>query len=147
MSTAWKEAHHVKCALDGTADDACSVPAFTVTDTVLVTEAANVVCIGYHKVFDGECGGAEFRKYYHAITNDANPGTTVAERVKYCAKTCDGFNVPSSAGGPGGVAKGFIVMPERGVCWCEPQDSSTCTRAMDPTRDAANTGYDRYDFR
>jgi len=41
---AWKEAHHVKCALDGTADDACSVPAFTVTDTVLVTEAANVVC-------------------------------------------------------------------------------------------------------
>merc|ERR1712195_353903 len=41
---AWKEAHHVKCALDGTADDACSVPAFTVTNTVLVTEAANVVC-------------------------------------------------------------------------------------------------------
>jgi len=41
---AWKEAHHVKCALDGTADDACSVPAFTVTNKVLVTEAANVVC-------------------------------------------------------------------------------------------------------
>jgi len=41
---AWKEAHHVKCALDGTADDACSVPPFTVTNTVLVTEAADVVC-------------------------------------------------------------------------------------------------------
>jgi len=151
---AWKEAHHVKCALDGTADDACSVPAFTVTDTVLVTEAANVVCIGYHKVFDGECGGAEFRKYYHAITNDANPGTTVAERVKYCAEACDGFNVPQDlnrrglrGGTTGGVAKGFAVTPNEGVCWCEPQDSSTCARTMDPTRDAANTGYDRYDFR
>ena len=94
----------------------------------------------------GECNGAETLKYYHQSQNNANPGTTVAERVKYCAEACDGFNVPGNAGGPGGVAKGFIVTPGAGVCWCEPNDSSTCPRTMDPTRDAANTGYDRYDF-
>merc|ERR1712166_416348 len=41
---AWKEAHHVKCAVDGTADDACSVPVFTATDTPLVTEASSADC-------------------------------------------------------------------------------------------------------
>ena len=34
----------MKCAVDGNADDACTVPAFTVTDKPLVAEAANVVC-------------------------------------------------------------------------------------------------------
>merc|ERR1711957_1018690 len=41
---AWKEAHHVKCAVDGTADDACSVPAFAATDKPLVTEASSADC-------------------------------------------------------------------------------------------------------
>jgi len=41
---AWKEAHHVKCAVDGTADDACSVPAFAATDRPLVTEASSADC-------------------------------------------------------------------------------------------------------
>jgi len=41
---AWKEAHHVKCAVDGTADDACSVPAFAATDKPLVAEASSADC-------------------------------------------------------------------------------------------------------
>jgi hypothetical protein len=41
---AWKEAHHVKCAVDGTADDACSVPVFAATDKPLVTEASSADC-------------------------------------------------------------------------------------------------------
>merc|ERR1712166_573896 len=41
---AWEEAHHVKCAVDGTADDACSVPAFAATDKPLVTEASSADC-------------------------------------------------------------------------------------------------------
>merc|ERR1711957_347037 len=41
---AWKEAQHVKCAVDGTADDACSVPAFAATDKPLVTEASSADC-------------------------------------------------------------------------------------------------------
>merc|ERR1712166_1390821 len=41
---AWKEAHHVKCAVDGTADDAFSVPAFAATDKPLVTEASSADC-------------------------------------------------------------------------------------------------------
>jgi hypothetical protein len=41
---AWKEAHHVKCALDGTADDECSVPEFNVDDKPLIAEAAGVTC-------------------------------------------------------------------------------------------------------
>merc|ERR1712166_115047 len=41
---ATKEATHVKCAVDGTADDACSVPAFAATDKPLVTEASSADC-------------------------------------------------------------------------------------------------------
>ena len=171
----WKQAHEVLCAIEQTTP--CSVPscptveqpkladgvdnadtqhctaAPTAEPTMSPTDEPTAASLVYHKVFDGECHGAETRKYYHAINNDANPGTTVAERVKYCAEACDGFNVPQDlnrrghpGGTTGGVAKGFAVTPNEGVCWCEPQDSSTCTRAMDPTRDAANLGYDRYDF-
>ena len=75
------------------------------------------------KIFDGECVGPELLKFYHAITSNANPGTNTAERVQNCANACFGVNVPGS-----GVAKGFVVTPDTGVCWCESQDSSTCTR-------------------
>ena len=34
----------MKCAVDGNADDACTVSAFAVTDKPLVAEAANVEC-------------------------------------------------------------------------------------------------------
>jgi len=164
----WKQAHEVLCAVEQTAP--CPVPscptveqpkladgvdnadtqhctaAPTAEPTMSPTAEPTAEPLAYHKVFDGDCHGAEKVKYYRYWQK--NPGTTVAERVKYCAEACDGFNVPKQHGynGPGGVAKGFIVTPNEGVCLCEPQDSSTCTRAMDPTRDAANTGYDRYDF-
>ena len=90
----WKQAHEVLCTLDQTTPP-CSVPACpTVTQPTLAAGVANADCtapptLGYHKVFDGECVGAETLKYYHTTQNNANPGTTVAERVKYCAEACD----------------------------------------------------------
>merc|ERR1711998_635482 len=41
---AWKEAHHVKCAVDGTPDDGCSVPTFNVNDKPVIAEAAGATC-------------------------------------------------------------------------------------------------------
>ena len=38
----WKEAHHIKCALDGSVSDTCVVPAFSVTDKVLAAEATAI---------------------------------------------------------------------------------------------------------
>ena len=38
----WKEAHHIKCALDGSVSDTCVVPAFSVTDKVLTAEATAI---------------------------------------------------------------------------------------------------------
>jgi len=80
---AWKEAHHVKCALDGTADDACSVPAFTVTDTVLVTEAANVVCT---------------EAPTPAPTEAPTPAPTPAPIVSCSANACSGMPTLANCG-------------------------------------------------
>jgi len=38
----WKEAHHIKCALDGSVTDACVVPAFSLTNKVLAAEATAI---------------------------------------------------------------------------------------------------------
>ena len=68
---AWKEAHHVKCAVDGTADDTCSVPDFTVTDKPLVAEAANAVCTRYRQANPDQC-------YFGNRARDINAGLTAA---------------------------------------------------------------------
>jgi hypothetical protein len=113
-------------------------------ELVLTTkEVTKESAVSTKKVFDGECLGAETLKYSHKITNNENPGKTEAERVQKCAEACVGVNIPSNGNFPGGVAKG-IVMDPTGVCWCEPQDSSTCKRNLD-TSDPS-VGYDRYDF-
>merc|ERR1711966_357055 len=90
---AWKEAHHVKCAVDGTADDACSVPAFAATDRPLVTEASSADCAtstpstptgsGVCRRYGGGGDGANFLK-----RKQGDPAAFALEDCRaYCEST------------------------------------------------------------
>ena len=99
--------------------------------------------IFWHKIFDGECGGAEVRMYEGAADN---PGTDSASRSKACAEACMARKEPAGTGAgswTGFDAVGFTVWDNGdatndGRCFCESPSSKTCTRI--------SNNYDRYDF-
>ena len=97
------------------------------------------VCFGkktQSKIFDGECySGKEIRMFEG---NGDNPGTA-EERTARCSNACLSRQKPLEGTWTGFVAKGFIVIPTSGRCYCESSDSETCKR----TKDA----YDRYDWK
>ena len=83
----------------------------------------------------GECKGTEVRMF--ESTSD-NPGTNVAERIQACAQACltklPALNTRSWDTYP--PVKGFAL--SGGRCYCESQDSATCSRS--------DNSYYRYDF-
>ena len=90
----------------------------------------------YIKIFDGECySGSEIRMFEGNGDNDGTP----EERTARCSNACLSRQKPLEGTWTGFVAKGFIVIPTSGRCYCESSDSETCKR----TKDA----YDRYDWK
>ena len=88
----------------------------------------------FHKVFDGECKGPEIRMYEG---NGDNPGSE-QQRASRCAQACNSKKVPLSGSWRGFAAKGFVVIPGSGRCYCESSDSKVCPRVK--------SRYDRYDW-
>ena len=86
--------------------------------------------------YTGECtGGKEIRMYEG---NRDNPGSA-EERASRCSTACLAKKAPLSGSWSGFVAKGFIVRPTDGSCYCENSDSVTCPRDY-------KYGYERYDW-
>merc|ERR1711871_1335913 len=93
------------------------------------------VCQGdIKRAFDGECDGPEIRMYEG---NGDNPGSEI-DRIRRCSSACQNQKPPLSGSWSGFLAKGFTVLPTNGRCYCEAQDSESCTRT--------NNDYDRYDL-
>jgi len=88
----------------------------------------------YYKVFDGECDGKEIRMFNG---NGDNDGSSAA-RAALCAQACQVKARPVAGSWTGFKARGFIVVPTTGRCYCESADSRTCART--------NNSYDRYDW-
>ena len=76
----------MKCAVDGNADDACTVPAFTVTDKPLVAEAANVECYTTyaHKFAHAGSWSGGGPSYTQSLGGD-----TTGETQPQCQAKCD----------------------------------------------------------
>jgi hypothetical protein len=95
--------------------------------------------VTWSKIFDGECGGGEIRMYEDSTDN---PGTDEASRAKACADACLAKKNPLSGSWVNFDAVGFIVFNDGGNndgrCYCEKDDSVSCTRT--------SNSYDRYDF-
>merc|ERR1712159_761510 len=88
------------------------------------------------KIFDGECAdGKEIRMYEG---NGDNPGSP-EERAVRCSNACRTKKKALSGSWTGFVAKGFVVVPTTGRCYCESADGFNCKLT-------SNT-YDRYDWR
>ena len=89
----------------------------------------------FHKMFDAECtSGSEIRMY---AGNGDNPGTS-AQRASRCSEACLTKKTPLSGSWISFVARGFIVYPTSGRCYCENANSATCSKNAN--------GYDRYDW-
>ena len=87
------------------------------------------------KIFDGECTGDEIRMY------NGDGDNSGSDYVEKCAEAClNTTRTPLSNNWDYlGTALGFIVATS-GRCYCEAEDSSTCTRT------SSWGDYDRYDF-
>ena len=110
-----------------------------VTHTAIAHGLSSRTDVQYVKIFDGECdeNGNERRMY----DGRDNPGNTTDEKVAECSKACRSQKTPKDGKSWADfIAKGFIVNPARGTCYCESADSSTCTRA------SGNEDYKRYDW-
>merc|ERR1719379_712371 len=70
--------------------------------------------------------------------NGDNPGPEMI-RIQRCGSACHNKQKALSGSWSGFKAKGFIVYPTSGRCYCESADSKSCTRH--------SNGYDRYDFK
>ena len=98
------------------------------------------------KIFDGECSnGVEICMYEGSSTNAEgtvtprdDPGTDAASRAKACSDACLDRKIALSGSWSGFFAKGFVVDPTTGRCYCESADSATCTRDVNH--------WDRYDW-
>ncbi len=83
---------------------------------------------GHLKVLDGECtDGSEIRMYEG---NGDNPGSA-EEQAMRCSEACLHKKEPLSGSWADFVAKGFIVVPTTGRCYCESSDGYTCVRKTD----------------
>ena len=94
--------------------------------------------LAHSKKFDGECAdGSEIRMYEG---NGDNPGTA-EERAIRCSAACKSKKKALSGSWDGFVAKGFVVIPTTGRCYCESSHSLTCKRSP------GTNPYDRYDWK
>ena len=111
-------------------------------------EAGQYANATWYKAFDGECNtpgdtGGEVRMYNGTVDN---PGTDLASRTQKCGEACDAKNAPKNSvtwstmdqRGTLGFTVKNTTDQYSGRCYCEAQNSSTCTQ---------NIGaYKRYDF-
>ena len=86
----------------------------------------------YKFVFNGDCDDNNIGIYKGSSDN---PGKTVEERTKACAKVCkDRSKKPFYGSWKGFEAKGFAVR-SNGRCFCEDGDSKTCKRSINTIKD------------
>lgn len=89
----------------------------------------------FYFVREGECSeGTELRMYEG---NGDNEGT-IAERTNRCYEACISGKTPITGSYSSCSMSGFIVYPSSGRCYCECEDSSTCSPIVN--------GYFRYDI-
>ena len=87
------------------------------------------------KIFDGECSSGKELRMYEG--NGDNQGSAT-ERAIRCSEACRAKMKPRAGSWKGFVAKGFIINPGNGRCWCESSDAFTCKRG------SSKSSYDRY---
>lgn len=134
----------------GVATDVCTpqldVTTATTKSTTTKTAAltSNTVCLNYERMFQGSCPHVAAMALMYAGNGD-NDGD-VADQASACADSCiskkRGMKYISSTrltDWGDYTAKGFILQESTGRCWCQMDNSATCTRRNDT--------YHRYDIR
>lgn len=97
---------------------------------------------GYLRVFEGSCPHVDAMALMYKGDGD-NEGST-AERATACTTSCAARDKPIEYAArflkswSDFVARGFILNEDTGRCWCQMDDSATCTRK--------NDAYYRYDI-